>query len=92
MSVIFKTISRAILKGKKARSYPDRVESAGAAQKLQKGIKKVKPPRKGMKKANPLLRPLLRKPTVRDTLDDRKIPFTRMDDSARREFARRNLK
>lgn len=69
MPGIFKTISRAILKGKKARSYPDRVESAGAAQKLQKGMKRGRRPVKSMDN-----------------------PISRLDDSARKAFARRNLK
>lgn len=69
MPGILKTVSRAILRGKKAPSYPDMVESAGAAQKLQKGMKRGR--RRVVSPGNPI---------------------SRMDDSARKAFARRNLK
>lgn len=68
---------------KKAVSAYKGIESAGAAKKLSKGIKKGRRPSRKL--------PKLTLDGVRPT---RKVdnPITRMDDSARQEFARRNLK
>lgn len=64
------------------------IESAGAAKKIGKTIgkgiksKTKRPPKKRAK-------PAPKKPTGRGRSDS---PFSRMDDSARREFKRQNLK
>jgi hypothetical protein len=68
-----KPIIRAVaqmMKRDKLKKYPGGVESAGAAQMLQKGMKKGRRPR----------------------AKDAPSSLSRLDDSARQEFARRNLK
>lgn len=59
------------------------IESANAAKKLSKGIKNGRRPTRKLPKG-----------TLDGRRPTRKVdnPITRMDDSARREFARRNLK